>query len=64
MNKLHAYIDLIGYQLLAERLGVTTGLISHWRCGRRIPGPIMARRIEKVSKKMVKREDIRPDIFG
>jgi len=64
MNKLNAYIELVGYRPLADKLGVTVGLISHWRTGRRIPSPVMARKIEEVSGKMLKREDIRPDIFG
>jgi len=64
MEKLLEYIDEIGGAVLAGKLGVSRGLVSHWRRGRKVPTPIMAKRLEEVSGGQITRVDIRPDVFG
>lgn len=46
----------------AARLCVDKSTISNWRARRRKPDPLTALLIEKLTKGMVRREDIRPDI--
>jgi DNA-binding transcriptional regulator YdaS (Cro superfamily) len=48
----------------AEVLGVTRGIVSHWIGGR---APVPAERaadIERATRGVVTRMDLRPDVFG
>lgn len=64
MIKLLKYIDEIGVNELAGQLGVTRAAVAHWQSGIRRPSPTMAYRIEMLTRKKIRRQDIRPDIFG
>ena len=57
-------IEQIGGSELARRLQVSRGLVSHWKQGRQRPSARLAKEIEKTTNGVVKREEIRPDIFG
>lgn len=58
------YIAAVGAGVLAERLGCSKQLVSHWRVGRQRPSPRMARRIEIVSDGRVLAADLRPEEFS
>lgn len=51
-------------QALADHLGITKGAVSQWKLpGRRIPIK-HCRDIEVLTEGKVRREDLRPDVFG
>lgn len=59
------WVDSLGSQAeAARRLGCTPGLVWQWINGIRPISPIMARKIEDASGGIVRREILRPDIFG
>jgi hypothetical protein len=53
-----------GRELLAQDLGVTVGLISHWARGYRPIAAHHAMKIEKLSKGAVTAAQIAPKVFG
>ncbi|MBB1074500.1 helix-turn-helix domain-containing protein [Rhodoferax sp. 4810] len=56
-------IDRIGVVELSKRLGCTKQCVSHWRTGRnRIPAEY-AVKIEEVSLGIIKRYELRPDLW-
>ena len=48
----------------AERMGITRTYMSLLIAGRRKPSPELAKIIELVTKRKVRRIELRPDIFG
>ena len=58
------YITEVTGKRLAEQLGCSDKLVSHWRTGRQRPSPKFARRLEALSNGRVKAADLRPDIYG
>ena len=62
--KLPDYIAEVSGKKLAEMLGCSDKLVSHWRTGRQRPSPRFARRIEALSEGRIKAADLRPDIYG
>jgi len=64
MKKLRKFTaEIGGAQVLATKLDVSRGLISHWFSGFRPITPEKAKRIELISGGQVTRKDLRPDIF-
>ncbi|MBU2788608.1 helix-turn-helix domain-containing protein [Acidithiobacillus sp. VAN18-1] len=64
MNGLKRAISHFGSQAsLARRLGVVPMAVSHWLKRQRIP-PHQAIAIERATNGAVRREELRPDIFG
>jgi DNA-binding transcriptional regulator YdaS (Cro superfamily) len=63
MNTLKTHIETVGVSAFAAQLGCSKQLVSHWRVGRQMPSPKMARRIEDVTHGAVRAADVRPDIF-
>lgn len=47
----------------AKSLGVTKTWLSLIMSGRKIPSPSLCIQIEKLTKRKVKRKELRPDIF-
>ena len=47
--ELTTYIETIGRREAARRFGVTTGAVSHWMTGKRLPSTEIARVIVAVS---------------
>lgn len=50
--------------IYAERMAITRTYLSLLIAGRRKPSPELAKLIEIVTKRKVRRIDLRPDIFG
>lgn len=48
---------------LAQKIGVTLMSVSHWRSGRNAITPERAKQIEDATGGLVKRHELRPDIF-
>jgi DNA-binding transcriptional regulator YdaS (Cro superfamily) len=48
----------------AKRLGITKTWMSLIISGRRVPSGALCNMIERISQGKVKREELRPDIFG
>lgn len=48
---------------LAERVGVSQSMVSHWLTGRKQVTPEKAKAIELVTHGAVQRHELRPDIF-
>ena len=71
--KLSDYIEQIGVNELARRLGCSKQLVSQWKNAEaaaakgevvRRPSPVLARRLEEISEGVVTAAEIRPDIYG
>lgn len=60
------WIDEVGIQELAEKLGIDPSTISHWRRGHCWPRVEQMRQIRKISKGRITYEDIidAPQIVG
>jgi DNA-binding transcriptional regulator YdaS (Cro superfamily) len=61
---LREYLESTTQKEFAERLGVTPGLISQWMVGRAPVPPERAMEIERLTRGMVTRLELRPDVFG
>jgi DNA-binding transcriptional regulator YdaS (Cro superfamily) len=61
---LHEYMGTTTQKEFAERLGVTPGLVSQWIVGRAPVPPERAVEIERLTRGMVTRLELRPDVFG
>jgi DNA-binding transcriptional regulator YdaS (Cro superfamily) len=61
---LHDYLTTTTQQELADRLGVTQGIISQWVLGRVPVPPERAAAIERATQGEVTRVELRPDVFG
>lgn len=48
---------------LAELVGVSQGMVSHWLTGRKAITPERAKQIEHATGGAVRRHELRPDIF-
>ena len=49
---------------LAKKVGTTVPYLCHMAHGTRRPGPDMARKLEKASRRVVTKKELRPDIWG
>jgi len=58
------YLQTTTQQELADRLGVTQGVISQWVVGRAPVPPERAVAIERATRGEVTRLELRPDVFG
>jgi DNA-binding transcriptional regulator YdaS (Cro superfamily) len=63
---LKAYRDRLGLNQgeLADLLGVSQGLISHWETRRLRVSPAMAKHIEAITQGELTRPILRPDLFS
>lgn len=63
------YIDVLKQMFdtqerIAEAIGVSQPTVGNWIKGTFLPAPKNAKKIEKVTKGLVKKEQIRPDVFA
>jgi DNA-binding transcriptional regulator YdaS (Cro superfamily) len=63
---IHKYLkkNNLSQRELAEKLGVSQGLISQWLTGRARPTPEMTPLIEHVTKGQLTREHLFPEMYG
>lgn len=52
-----------GQSALAKQLGISQAMVSHWLTGRKAITPERAKQIEDATGGLVKRHELRPDIF-
>lgn len=65
LKALAAAADILGNQSeLARALDCDPSLVSRWLSGNRKPAPQYAKEIERLTGGQIRREWIRPDIFG
>jgi DNA-binding transcriptional regulator YdaS (Cro superfamily) len=65
MSAIAKAVEVMGNQSkLADALGVTPGFVSQWLNGVRPVPAVRCKDIEKVTNGKVKREELRPDVFG
>jgi|APGre2960657373_1045057.scaffolds.fasta_scaffold06324_9 DNA-binding transcriptional regulator YdaS (Cro superfamily) len=50
--------------MLAKQLDISVTWLSLIRVGKKVPSAKLARQIEKATLMVVKRSDLRPDLFG
>ncbi len=54
----------LSQEKFARLIGVTQGLINHWEQNRQQPSAGIAKTIEKKTGGVLKRVDLRPDLFS
>ncbi len=66
MEKLKTFLSLDpeALKVFAVNLGVDETTVRGWISGHRKPNALMAIRVEACSYWHIKREDVRPDLFG
>lgn len=65
MNPIKKAADLVGTQQeLADKLGIHPSFVSQMISGHRKVPPTLCRRIEMLTRGLVKRAELRPDIFA
>lgn len=63
--KLETYLEQTGgAATLAKELGVSPEAVRLWVRGDRLPKPATAMRIERLTRGLVSKADLRPDIFA
>ena len=61
---LHEYLAHHSQGDLAKLLDVHASMVSQWASGRRPISALMARKLEEATDGEIRREHVRPDIFG
>lgn len=64
MEVIRNLVGQMGQRELAQALGCSPSLVSHWVTGRKRITAERARQIEDVTLGGVTRYDLRPDVFG
>lgn len=54
----------LSQEAFAKSVDVTQGAVSQWLTGATKISPEIAKKVERVTAGKVRREDLRPDIFG
>lgn len=63
MDTVKEVIDRVGVTKLAQLLGCSKQLVSHWRVGRLRVTAERAMEVESVTGGLIRKEDLRPDLW-